>query len=53
MAPPFYCKKRKETMAEACADCEDCPGSGVDLVTHSRKRAMSIEDVIEVFGRRM
>jgi len=48
---PFFCKKRHETMIEACADCEDCPGSGVDLVTNSfRKPSMKIEDVFEILG---
>jgi len=47
----FYCKKRRETLEEACADCEDCPGSGVDLKLNSfRKPAMRIEDVFEVLG---
>ena len=47
----FYCKKRRETLEEACADCEDCPGSGGDLKLNSfRKPAMRIEDVFEVLG---
>jgi len=48
---PFFCKRRHETMEEACADCDDCPGSGVDLVTNSfRRPAMKIEDVFEILG---
>lgn len=47
----FYCKKRRESLDEACADCEDCPGSGVDLKLNSfRKPAMQIEDVFETLG---
>lgn len=47
----FFCKKRHETVEEACADCEDCPGSGVDLKLNSfRKPAMQLGDVFEVLG---
>jgi len=48
--PPFYCKKRRETMEEACADCVDCPGSGEDLKLNSfRKKSLSLEDVVDLF----
>lgn len=48
---PFYCKKRRETMDEACADCDDCPGTGENLQLNSfRKPAMKIEDVFETIG---
>ena len=46
----FFCKKRRETMIEACADCDDCPGSGEDLKKHSFRKAMRLEDVFEVVG---
>lgn len=52
MRSPFFCKKRRETMAEACADCDDCPGTGEDLQTNSfRKNALALEDVPALFQR--
>jgi transcription initiation factor IIE alpha subunit len=49
----FYCKKRRETMDEACADCEDCPGSGEDLKLNSFKKSLSLEDLPELILRRI
>lgn len=45
----FFCKKRHESMDDACADCEDCPGSG-ELQAQIHKPAMKLEDVFEIFG---
>lgn len=46
----FYCKKRREQMDEACADCDDCPGTGEDRTLNSfRKPVMALEDVIDLF----
>jgi len=52
---PFFCKRRKETMDEACADCDDCPGTGEDLKLNSFrtgiKNAMKLEDVVDLFQK--
>ena len=49
MHAPFFCKKRKEVMAEACADCDDCPGTGEDKKLNSFRKALRLEDVIDLF----
>jgi hypothetical protein len=46
----FFCNKRHETVPEACADCEDCPGSGEDLKLNSFRKSLSLADVFEVIG---
>lgn len=55
LTPPFYCKKRKEVMEEACADCDDCPGTGEDKRLNSFRtgvrNAMGLEDVLSTLGR--